>query len=327
MNELISIVTPVYNVEKFIVETIESVLKQTYTNWELLLIDDGSTDSSPQLCKEYVLKDKRIKYFHKQNGGQASARNLGIKNASGEYITFLDSDDLYSDDKLEQHLIDLKENPADFYYGAGYKLFENKQDNKIETYNWFYGKYTGTKFFKILYHSCSVNINSVLVKKSLFDSVGLFDENPILRGTEDLDLWLRIALNINTIYGNPKPKVYYRIHDNGIHFQRANMLIGKWKIYEKFENVKLIKPLVRKREYRYIFRELMNNLQKENRENEIKAVLKAYHKKDPFSFVTLKQKVLIHILPLKNFMWISNKIIYRIGYRIENLNYKLFLNE
>ena len=327
MNPLISIITPVYNVEKFIVETIESVLKQTYSNWELLLVDDGSTDGSTDVCKNYTLQDERIKYFHKSNGGQASARNVGIKNAKGEYITFLDSDDLYFDDKLEQHLTDLKTNPADFYYGAGLMLFENRTDNKIEKYDWYYGKHTGHEFFKILYHSCSVNINSVLVKKTLFDTVGLFDESTELRGTEDWDLWLRIALKLKTIYGNPNPKVYYRIHDNGIHFQRANMLIGKWKIYEKFEHIKLIKPLVRKREYRYVFRTLMNNLQAENRTNEIKPILKAYLEKDPFSFVALKQKVLFHILPIKTFMWVSNKIIYRIGYRIENLNYKLFLNE
>ena len=327
MSELISIICPVYNVEKFIVETIESVLKQTYTNWELILVDDGATDNSALICKEYTAKDKRIKYFYKQNGGQASARNLGIKKAEGKYITFLDSDDLYSADKIENHFIDLKNYPADFYYGAGFMLFENRTENKIETYNWVYGKYTGAEFFKILYHSCSVNINTVFMKKDVFDKIGFFDEDTLLRGTEDWDFWLRIAKNVATVYGNPTPRVYYRIHDNGIHLQRANMLIGKWKIYEKFDADQTIHPLVRKREYRYVFRELMNSLQKENRLNEIKEVLNVILKKDPYSFVSLKQKVLIHLLPLKSFMWISNKIIYRIGYRIENLRYKLTLNE
>jgi len=327
MSKLISIITPVYNVEKFIVETIESVIKQTYTNWELILIDDGSTDNSSEICKQYAVKDKRIKYIYKTNSGQAAARNLGIKNAKGEYITFLDSDDLYFKDKLKQHCIDLKTNPANFYYGAGLMLFEDRIDNKIEKYSWYYGKHSGSEFFKILYHSCSVNINTVFVKKVLFDLVGLFDESPLLRGTEDWDLWLRIAKNVKSIYGNPNPKVYYRIHSNGIHFQRANMLIGKWKIYEKYDSDKNIHQLIRKREYRYVFRELMNNLQKEKRENEIKGSFYAYQKKDPFSFVALKQKALIHILPIKAFMWISNKLIYRIGYRIEKLNYKLFLHD
>jgi glycosyltransferase involved in cell wall biosynthesis len=327
MKPLISIITPVYNVEKFITETIESVLAQTYSNWELVLVDDGSTDDSTRICKEYSLREDRIKYFHKQNGGQASARNLGIKNAKGEYITFLDSDDLYAEDKLEQHFIDLAEKPADFYYGAGYMIYENRTSNKVVEYDWFYGEYSGKDFFKILYHSCSVNINSVLVKKKLFDEIGLFDESPILRGTEDWDLWLRIAIHVKNIYGSPERKVYYRIHDSGIHFQRANMLIGKWRIYEKYDTNKIIQPLERKREYRFIFRELMNCLLTENRANEIENVLKVYFKKDPISFVALNQKVLIHFLPIKAFMWVSKNIIYRVGYRIENISYKLFLND
>ena len=118
MSKLISIITPVYNVEKFIVETIESVLNQSHSNWELILVDDGSTDSSTEICKQYASKDERVKYFHKQNGGQASARNLGIKKAKGEYVTFLDSDDLYCFDKLQSHLSDLKNHQVNFYYGA-----------------------------------------------------------------------------------------------------------------------------------------------------------------------------------------------------------------
>jgi len=327
MSKLISIITPVYNVEKFIVETIESVINQTYTNWELILIDDGSTDNSGDICKQYTEKDKRIKYFYKTNSGQAAARNVGIKNAKGEYITFLDSDDLYSKDKLAQHFIDIIENPADFYYGAGYMLFENRIKNKTETYSWFYGKYSGIEFFKILYHSCAVNINSVFLKKELFNSIGYFDESTELRGTEDWDFWLRIAKKVKSIYGNPTPKVYYRIHENGIHFQRANMLIGKWKIYEKYDNDKDVHSLARKREYRYVFRELTKHLLIEKREFEIITILKEYLKKDPFSFVSIKQRLLFNILPIKAFIWVSNNVIYRIGYRIENLNYKLFLNE
>jgi len=323
MSKLISIITPVYNVEKYIVEAIESVLRQTYSHWELILVDDGSTDKSTEICKKYALRDQRIKYYHKQNGGQASARNLGIKNAMGYYITFLDSDDLYTEDKLAQHFIDLEEHPADFYYGAGYMLFENK----IETSNWFSGKYSGTEFFKILHHSCAVNINSVFIKKEIFNRINNFDESTELRGTEDWDLWLRTALKVDSVYGNPTPKVYYRIHENGIHFQRANMLIGKWKIYEKHEKTPLIKPLRLKREYRYTFRELMNHLQKENRINEVKPIFYNYYPKDKYGLVAISQLILIKTLPIKLFLYLSNKIIYRIGYRLEKLTYKIFLNE
>ena len=89
----ISIIVPVYNAEKYLHRCIDSILTQTFSDFELLLIDDGSTDKSGQLCNEYASKDNRVKVFHKQNGGVSSARNLGLDNAKGEWIAFVDSDD------------------------------------------------------------------------------------------------------------------------------------------------------------------------------------------------------------------------------------------
>ncbi len=98
---LISIIVPVYKVENFIHTCIQSVLNQTYTNWELILVDDGSPDNCPKICDEYSEKDKRIKVLHKENGGVASARNFGIDAMKGEFLTFLDSDDFYHPEYLE----------------------------------------------------------------------------------------------------------------------------------------------------------------------------------------------------------------------------------
>lgn len=93
MNDLITIIIPVYNVEGYLKRCLDSVVNQTYKNTEIILIDDGSSDNSGKICDEYAQKDNRIKVFHKANGGQSSARNLGIDNASGNYIGFIDSDD------------------------------------------------------------------------------------------------------------------------------------------------------------------------------------------------------------------------------------------
>ena len=93
MNVAISIIVPVYNVEKYIERCIESIIGQDFQNWELLLVNDGSTDSSGDLCNIYAAKDKRIKVYHKINGGVSSARNYALDVCSGDYITFLDSDD------------------------------------------------------------------------------------------------------------------------------------------------------------------------------------------------------------------------------------------
>ena len=104
MNPLISVITPVYNSEDLVGKTIQSVLDQTYENWELILVDDGSTDSSGDICDHFAEKDARIRVIHKPNGGVSSARNVGLAAAEGEYITWLDSDDWFANDMLESTL-------------------------------------------------------------------------------------------------------------------------------------------------------------------------------------------------------------------------------
>lgn len=99
---LVSIIVPVYNAEKYLHRCIDSILAQTFTDWELLLIDDGSKDASGRICDEYAAKDERIRVFHKENGGVSSARNLGLDHAEGEWIAFVDSDDWVSKDYLEE---------------------------------------------------------------------------------------------------------------------------------------------------------------------------------------------------------------------------------
>lgn len=120
----ISIIVPVYNVEKYLHQCIDSVLAQTFTDWELLLIDDGSPDRSGEICDDYAVKDSRIRVFHKPNGGVSSARNLGLDNAHGEYITFLDSDDWLEPTYLSDFLI--VDNDADLYLQGYSDFFKNK---------------------------------------------------------------------------------------------------------------------------------------------------------------------------------------------------------
>lgn len=100
----VSIIVPVYNVEAYLHRCIDSILAQTFTDWELLLIDDGSPDRSGEICDEYALKDKRIRVFHKKNGGVSSARNFGLNNACGDWTTFVDSDDFLDRTSLSKML-------------------------------------------------------------------------------------------------------------------------------------------------------------------------------------------------------------------------------
>lgn len=124
MNDLISVIVPVYNTEKYLRKCIESILTQSYKNIELLLINDGSTDSSSEICREYLDKDKRCYYFEKENGGLSSARNYGIERAKGEYITFLDSDDFFMEQAIEKLYATALLGNSDLVIG-GFCRFEN----------------------------------------------------------------------------------------------------------------------------------------------------------------------------------------------------------
>ncbi|HEM4412964.1 TPA: glycosyltransferase family 2 protein [Streptococcus suis] len=124
---LISIIVPVYNVENYLDECIQTVLAQTYSNWELLLINDGSTDSSGTICDDYAKGDERIRVVHKNNGGLSDARNAGINNCTGEYITFLDSDDGIREDFLETCLTTAIQHDVDIVIGHFFIWDENQQ--------------------------------------------------------------------------------------------------------------------------------------------------------------------------------------------------------
>ncbi len=127
MNEqpLISVIVPVYNVEKYLPKCIQSILEQSYTNLEIILVDDGSSDNSLKICNEFACKDNRIKVFSKENGGQSTARNFGLSIASGKYIGFIDSDD-YVDANMYQALYEsLYRNDCDIATCARYNVFED----------------------------------------------------------------------------------------------------------------------------------------------------------------------------------------------------------
>ena len=130
---LVSIITPMYNSGKFIKDTIDSVLSQTYKEWEMIIVDDCSTDISPEIVKSYVGSESRIKYIRTdKNGGVSNARNIALKNANGQYIAFLDSDDIWDKEKLEKQINFMKEKDCAISF-TSYELIdeENKRLDKI----------------------------------------------------------------------------------------------------------------------------------------------------------------------------------------------------
>lgn len=130
INAKISVIVPVYNVEKYLDKCVQSIVNQTYTNLEIILVDDGSSDNCPEICDTWAEKDSRIKVIHKKNGGVSSARNAGLDTATGDYIGFIDSDD-YPDKDMYSYLISLFDQTVDIVRCTYRKVFENGQAEEI----------------------------------------------------------------------------------------------------------------------------------------------------------------------------------------------------
>jgi glycosyltransferase involved in cell wall biosynthesis len=193
----VGVVIPAYNAALFLPESIESVLNQTYQDFELIVVDDGSTDDTRKVLEAY--RD-RLSYFHRENGGISKARNMGIKSASVKYIALLDADDIWLPDKLEKQIAFFNKHPELGVVFCDLKFFDEKRTG----YTTFW-KDTGyldemtrehkkiRKPFVKLMRKNFILSSSVVVKKECFDKAGLFDESVRCPGAEDKDMWLRIA--------------------------------------------------------------------------------------------------------------------------------------
>lgn len=213
MLETISIIIPIYNVESYLRKCLDSIIEQSFPYFELLLINDGSTDASAQICQEYVEKDDRIRYFEKENSGVSSARNFGIKHSRGEYITFIDSDDWIEPNYLEILYKTIKEQEADIVVTNYYTfreedamfLFHVAETNEPLVFQ------PNDSFFNYMFSTFGTDIAwgsswSKLFKKSLFDRL-CFSED--ISWAEDFDLMYKLFLiSERIIYLHKAPYCY-----------------------------------------------------------------------------------------------------------------------
>jgi glycosyltransferase involved in cell wall biosynthesis len=183
-NKFISVVIPTYNRVSFLKDAIGSVLSQSYRDFELIVVDDGSTDETPELLLSY---GKKIKVITKANKGPSAARNRGIKAAKGKWIAFLDSDDVWKPDKLEKQVQFIKDNPdikicqtEEIWIRNGKRVNPRKKHEMHS--GWIYEQCLPL---------CIVSPSSVMIHRDVFEKVGFFDET--MPACEDYDLWLRIA--------------------------------------------------------------------------------------------------------------------------------------
>lgn len=226
---LVSVIMPAYNVEKYISESIESVLAQSYQNWELLITDDRSTDNTQRIVEEYCINDKRIKLFiNKENGGAGAARNNSIKEANGRFIAFLDSDDQWLPEKLNKQInFMLKHNYA-FTFTAYQKLEQGELRGTIKPPAF-------TTYKKLL----SSNVIGCLTAVYDANKVGK-QYMPLIRKRQDMGLWLKILKNLPKAYCLTEVLAIYRI-DSGMTQNKLEILKWQWLFYRNVVKLNIFK--------------------------------------------------------------------------------------
>ena len=200
----VSVIIPTYNRENYISETIQSVLEQTYKDFEIIVVDDGSKDNTKKKLEQFGLK---IKVIEQQNSERAISRNNGVKTASGEYLAFVDSDDIWLHDKLEKQ-IEVLDNNKDTILVYGKSLRINEQSKKIKTAKRQLEGFSGSVFEKLLFRNFIVSATPV-IKREYFEKTTGFETRYI--PYEDWELWVRLSL-LGKFYFLNTPVAYYRIH-------------------------------------------------------------------------------------------------------------------
>lgn len=231
MKELVSIITPLYNSEEFISETVDSVLAQSYNNWEMLIVDDCSTDKGVNIVKKYQNEDDRIKLIQlEKNSGAAVARNIAIKNANGRYIAFLDSDDLWQPKKLKRQIKFMQENDYAFTYTNYQKITES-----------------GGLIDEIVISPLKLNYKKALHANYIGCLTAIYDTKkigkiymPEIRKRQDYGLWLKILKQVNG-HGLNENLAYYRVRENSVSSNKLDLIKYHWKLYRDIENLSIFR--------------------------------------------------------------------------------------
>lgn len=230
---LVSVITPCYNGSKFIRETIDSVIAQTYPNWEMIIVDDGSKDNSADIVREYMQKEPRIKLIQQPNGGSASARNNGIRNAVGQYIALLDADDLWLPQFLEKQIALIKEKDAICVCSSYSRIDEESKESLRPTI----AKPVITRRDMLVmdYVGCLTGLYDI----SRHGKVYLHEELKSLR--DDYAFWYEISCFEGVIYGNQEILAKYRVLSNSVTGKKFKLIKVQYRFYRNFLNLNPVK--------------------------------------------------------------------------------------
>ena len=225
-DELVSIITPCYNGEKYISETIDSVLGQTYPNFEMIVVDDGSKDNSARVVQKYQQKDKRIKLIKQNNAGSAAARNNGIRHANGQYIALLDADDVWLPNFLEKQIHFMKKNSTVCVFSSYDRIDENSQ---------LIGHTTNAKPF--------ITIKDMKVMNQIGCLTGLYDASKYGKKylkeelnsiRDDYAYWYDIVALENKAYGNQEILAKYRVMQGSTTGDKKKLIGKQYKFYRQY---------------------------------------------------------------------------------------------
>ena len=233
-NEQVSIITPSYKSERFISQTIESVLAQTYQDWEMIIVDDVSPDNSNEIVEEYCKKDSRIKLIKlEKNSGPAIARNRAIEEAKGRYIAFLDADDLWKPEKLEKQIRFMEEKNCALSYSA----YETMSEEGV----------LQNKFITI---PLKISYKDLLKSNHIGCLTAIYDTKkvgkiymPLINKRQDYGLWLKILKKIDFAYGVNEPLATYRLMSNSVSSNKISLFKYHYKLFTEFENIGKIRTL------------------------------------------------------------------------------------
>ena len=231
---LVSIITPAYNAAAYIAETIESVLVQTYLNWEMLIANDCSKDNTPEIVESYAKKDKRIKLINlKQNSGAAVARNTAIQNAKGRYIAFLDSDDLWKKEKLQKQIEFMQQNDYVFTFTA-YEHFKDVKENVQNS----------VKVYRSLNYKQALKGNQIGCLTVMLDRKQISNIHFTTQKHEDYILWLNILKQGITAYGIQESLALYRTgNSKSISGNKLQSALWTWKVYRESQKLSVVKTM------------------------------------------------------------------------------------
>jgi glycosyltransferase involved in cell wall biosynthesis len=233
-NLSVSIITPTFNSEKYIAQTIQSIQNQTYLNWELIIVDDCSCDKTVSIIADFARKDSRIKFFQlEKNSGTGVTRNYGLTKANGRFIAFLDSDDLWKPTKLEKQIDFLIKNKLPFTF-TFYECIDERGNSlgKIVTAP------RNLSYRRLFFCNYVGNLTAIY-------DVKYFGKIPIssIRKRQDWMLWLAILKKIKTAEALPESLAYYRIRENSISASKLTLLKHNFRVYRNFHNFNLMVAL------------------------------------------------------------------------------------